>query len=97
MTKSEILSILKKYQHDFYQKYGVTKIGLFGSYARETQNKNSDIDLVIEMEKGKKSLKNFFGFKRELENVFRKNIDLGIESSLKPIVKEQIKKEILYV
>ena len=97
MRKEDILRYLKSHKNEFYKKYGIIKIGLFGSYSKDMQKDDSDIDLAIEMEKNKKNLKNFFAFKRELENFFGKKVDLGIESSLKPIVKERIKEEILYV
>ncbi len=97
MRKEDILKYLKSHKNEFYKKYGIIKIGLFGSYSKDMQKDDSDIDLAIEMEKNKKNLKNFFAFKRKLENFFGKKVDLGIESSLKPIVKERIKEEILYV
>lgn len=97
MDKEYILYYLKKHKDIFEKKYGVIKIGLFGSYAKDLQHKDSDIDIAIEMAKDKKNLKNFFAFKRELEEAFKRRVDLGIESSLKPLVKEHIKKEINYV
>lgn len=97
MKKEEILAYLRNHKDEFYKKYGVVKIGLFGSYAKNIQRDDSDIDLAIEMDSKRKNLKNFFAFKRELEEFFCKKVDIGIESSLKPIVKEKIKEEILYV
>ena len=97
MRKEEILDYLKANKDEFYKKFGVVKIGLFGSYSKDMQREDSDIDLAIEMDKDKKNLRNFFGFKRELESFFGKKVDIGIEKSLKPIVKERIKREILYV
>lgn len=96
MTKSEILDYLISHKTELREKFGVVKIGLFGSFARDEQHEDSDIDLAIEIEKDKKSLKNFFGLKRELETQFGKRIDLGIETALKPIVKAQVEKEIIY-
>jgi len=97
MRKEEILDYLKANKDEFYKKFGVVKIGLFGSYSKDMQREDSDIDLAIEMDKDKKNLRNFFAFKRELESFFGKKVDIGIEKSLKPIVKERIKREILYV
>jgi len=97
MTREYILEYLQSHKDELKQKYGVIQIGLFGSYAKDMQTQESDIDLAIEMSKDKKSLRNFFGLKRELEATFNKKVDLGIESSLKPLVKEYIKKEIIYV
>jgi hypothetical protein len=45
----------------------------------------------------KKSLSTFFALKRELEDAFKLKVDLGIESTLKPIAKKKILKEIIYV
>ncbi|MDD2781177.1 nucleotidyltransferase family protein [Sulfuricurvum sp.] len=97
MTKTFILDFLAQHKNDFSQKYGVTKIGLFGSYAREDFKDGSDIDIAIEMQNDKKSLNTFFSLKRELEAAFNLKVDLGIESSLKAIAKEKIMKEIVYV
>jgi len=97
MTKSFVLDFLKQHKSEYLKKYGVTKIGLFGSYAREESKETSDIDIAIEMLDEKKSLHTFFSFKRELEKAFNVKVDLGIESALKPIAKERISKEIIYV
>jgi hypothetical protein len=79
------------------ERFGVTRIGIFGSFVHQTQTDASDIDLVIEMEKDKKNLHTFLGVKRFLENGLSRRIDMGIESSLKPFVREKIKDQIIYV
>lgn len=97
MTKTFILEFLSQHKEEFLNKYGVTKIGLFGSYARNDNTKDSDIDIAVEILNEKKSLNNFFSLRRELEKAFNIRVDLGIESSLKEIAKEKILKEIVYV
>ncbi|MBL4729853.1 MAG: nucleotidyltransferase family protein [Sulfurimonas sp.] len=97
MTKVFILDFLSQHKEDFLSKYGVTKIGLFGSYARNDNTPDSDVDIAIEILNEKKSLNNFFSLRRELEKAFDLNVDLGIESSLKPTAKERILQEIIYV
>lgn len=97
MTKMEILNYLSAHKNELKEKFGVIKIGLFGSFARDEQTEDSDIDLAIEIEKDKKNLKNFFGLKHELETQFGNRVDLGIETTLKPLVKEQIQRDIIYV
>ena len=97
MTKAFVLDFLKQHKSEYLKKYGVTKIGLFGSYARGDSKESSDIDIAIEMIDAKKSLHTFFSLKRELEQAFNLKVDLGIESALKPIAKERISKEIIYV
>jgi len=97
MTKAFILDFLSSHKEELAQKYGVTKIGLFGSYARGDEREESDIDIAVEITHEKKSLRTFFGLKHEIELSLGKKIDLGIESTLKPIAKEYILKEIIYV
>ncbi len=97
MTKTEVLNYLKSHKAELKERFGVIKIGLFGSFARDEQRDDSDIDLAIEMEKDKKCIKDFFGLKRELEAQLGKKVDLGIETALKLLAKEQIQKDIIYV
>lgn len=97
MNKNDILNQIHAIKEILMEKYGVTKIGLFGSYARGEQTENSDIDIAVELQENKKTLHTFFELKRELETLFGKHVDLGIESTLKPIAKHYILKEIIYV
>ncbi len=97
MTKDEVLSYLRENKKQFYLKYGIQKIGLFGSYARDEQRDDSDVDIVIKMQSSKKNLRAFFGFKRELEEKLGKKVDVGTQESIKPIVQKYIEKEIIYV
>lgn len=97
MTKQFILDFLSSHKAELAEKYGVTKIGLFGSYARDEQTETSDIDIAVEIMDDKKTLRSFFALKQEIEKALSKRIDLGIESTLKPIAKEYISKEIIYV
>ncbi len=97
MIKSQVIDYLSQNKEYFRNKHGIIKIGLMGSYARDEEQEQSDIDIVIEIEKRKKNIHTFFAFKRELEEAFGKKVDLGIESSLKPIVRERIQQEIIYV
>ncbi len=96
MTKDEILAFLHEHKHEFYTNYGVTKIGLFGSFARNEATENSDIDIAVEIESQNK-FRSFFAFKYYLEKHFKQKVDLGIESTLKPVARKYIEKEIIYV
>ena len=96
-TRNEILLFLRTHRDEMAQRFGVVSVGLFGSYARDEAREDSDIDIAIELRPEKKSLSNFLGFRRYLEQQLGKTVDLGIESTLKPLVKEVIAKEIIHV
>jgi predicted nucleotidyltransferase len=49
MTKEQILDFLKQHKQEMNDRFGVTKIGLFGSYVRGEEREDSDIDVAIEL------------------------------------------------
>ena len=96
-TIDEIVTYLKDNKTFLYDSYGVISLGVFGSYARNTQTISSDIDMVVEFEKDRKDIHSFLRLKRHLEEKLSKKVDLGFEHSLKPIIKEKLKDRIIYV
>ena len=86
-TIDELLSILREKKQFYYESFGVTRMGVFGSFTLGTQTSISDI----------KSLHNFLQFKRALESEFQRSVDLGFEHTLKPVVKENLQGKITYV
>ncbi len=96
MDKTYILTFLATHKKEMEEKFGLVKIGLFGSYARDEQTQESDIDLAVEIESSNK-FRSFFSMKQYLENHLQHKVDLGIESTLKPVAKKYIQKEIIYV
>jgi len=97
LSKDQILAYLRSHKQEFYEQYGVERMGLFGSIVRDELHEDSDIDLAIEMVASQKNLHNFLAFKRQLEQAFQRPVDLGFESALKPEVKKSIAGNILYV
>jgi predicted nucleotidyltransferase len=93
----EIVAYLKNNKRLFYDRFGVTRIGIFGSFVRDGQTPSSDIDMVVEIEESRKNIHSFLQLKRFLEKEMARRIDLGFEHSLKPTVREKIKEHIIYV
>ena len=96
-TKKEILGFLQANQTLLKEKYHVSKIGLFGSFARDEATTESDVDIIIELD----SIDNVYDIKSSLREylsqAFGRSVDLAREKYLKPYAKEQILKEIVYV
>ncbi len=78
-----------------YEDYAVKEIGLFGSYSDDSHTEESDIDILVELEKpiGWK----FFTLELFLEKVFNKKIDLVTKNALKKQIKDQILKQVNFV
>ena len=93
INKKKIIEEIEK-RKEYIKKYDVKKIGLFGSYTKGTHKKDSDIDFIIEF--NKLNADNYFAILFLLERIFKKKIDLVIESDLKPEL-SYVKKEAEYV
>ena len=95
ITKNEILSKLAELKPILYRDYAVKEIGLFGSYSDNSNTEESDIDILIELEKpiGWK----FFTLEMFLETVFKKKIDLVTKNALKEQTKDQILKQVNFI
>jgi predicted nucleotidyltransferase len=94
MTKAIILDFLRTHKDELYEKFGLIKIGLFGSYARDMADENSDIDLAIITEK-----KDFFirdDLRDFLEKKFKLPVDIGYLDSFRDFYRSKIEKEIIY-
>lgn len=95
-NKEQILNLIRINQ-DTIRNYGISKIGLFGSYVRGDQEKNSDIDLIVYFKEGEKSYNKFFKLSEYLESLFDNKVDLLTDLGISPLIKEKIEKEIIYV
>ena len=91
----EFLTRNKQY---FRDQFGIVKIGLFGSYAKDEQTDGSDIDLMVEFAQ---NTPNLFDVKNELKSYIKEKfniqVDIAREKYLKPIYRESILKETIYV
>ena len=80
----------------FGSKFGITKLGIFGSVARKENTENSDIDIVVEVQKP--SLQLMYELKEALKQLFNCEVDLvRFRDSLRPLFKSNIERDAIYV
>ena len=100
MRKVEVVRILRDNMEEI-RKFGVRRIGIFGSAVRDELREDSDIDIVVEFERGKGTFENFGGLVEFLERLFGREVDIltpgGIESIRIRTVRERIRGEVEYV
>ncbi|MGD1901835.1 MAG: nucleotidyltransferase family protein [Geitlerinemataceae cyanobacterium] len=96
MTKQEALELLAQSKATLQQQYGVTKLALFGSTARNTATETSDIDILISFD-GASTSKRYFGTLFYLEDLLQRPIDLVTEKALRPELRPHIEAELIYV
>jgi predicted nucleotidyltransferase len=95
ITKNDILTKLKELKPTLYRNYSVKEIGLFGSFSRGDYSEESDIDILVELEKpiGWK----LFSLELYLEHIFKRKIDLVTKNAFKEQIKENILNQVNYV
>ncbi len=96
--REEILNFLRENKEMLLSRYSLTKIGIFGSYARNEQTEKSDIDFIFQFEDDAKDLYNkYFDLHEYLKSVFKKEVDICSERGIKPMFKPYILKDVIYV
>lgn len=91
-----ILEEIKNKALPILKEAGVTRSSIFGSYVREEEKRNSDIDILVELPKGK-SLLDLIKLERKLAETLGKKVDLLTYKSISPLLKETIQKNQLSI
>ncbi len=90
------VSMLKEHEDEIKSKFHVSRIGVFGSFARGEGRKESDVDVLVEFDGGYKTFDNFMDLKYYLEDIFTRNVDLVTVDALKPQLKDDILQDVIY-
>ena len=95
LTKNDILLKLRELKPKLHKEYAVKEIGLFGSFSDNSYTEESDIDLLVVLDRpiGWK----FFTLELYLETVFGRKIDLVTKNALKDQLKENVLKQVNYI
>lgn len=95
MNRDEAIKILKEHKSELQQKFPLKTIALFGSYARNEQTNDSDIDVLVEFSEPVGI--EFVDLIIELENIFQKPVDLVTRNGLKSELKSFVEGDLIYV
>ncbi len=96
--RDEIIQKLKKLKPEIEKRYNVTEIGLFGSYVRNEQTENSDIDILIDFSRDSKiGLFGYCAFENWLSDELGEKVDLVMKDSLKPRIGKRILNEVVFL
>ena len=95
LTGEIILNMLEEHMSEI-KKFGVKNIGVFGSYSQEKQTSGSDVDILVEFNKGQKTFDHYMELKFFLEALFGREVDLVIAETIKPELKQVIMGSVKY-
>ena len=96
MKREEIVVSLKRFETIKGNEYKIRRIGLFGSAARDHIDPQSDIDVVVELER--QDLFALIGIKQDLEEQLHRQVDVvSYRESMNHFLRSRIEKEAIYV
>lgn len=95
MNKNNIIDFLTMNKQEYYDKFNITELALFGSYAKGVNHDKSDIDIVIKMKDN-----NYFkliAFENFISEKLNRKVDVGFLDSMKSFIRKSIEKDLIYV
>ena len=96
MTRDDVLRLLRTHKATLAQRYGVTRLALFGSFARNQATDDSDIDILVQFD-GPATSKAYFGTQFYLEDLLGHPIDLVTNKALRAELRPYVEREAVNV
>lgn len=93
-TRDEILKALAD-ERESLRAFGVTELGVFGSFARNEARIDSDVDVLVDLQR--ETFRDYMGLLNFLEGLFGRKVDLVMKGTIKPIIRDRVLSETLYV
>ena len=95
-TIKDIEIIIQKHRKELEEEFGLREIGIFGSYVRGEHLQESDIDILVEIERPMGFIK-FIKLENHLSQILGVKVDLVTKKALKPYIGKRILQEVQYV
>ncbi|MCX6681428.1 MAG: nucleotidyltransferase family protein [Methanoregula sp.] len=92
----DALALLRQHEPIIKKRFGVAKIGIFGSYARGEERPESDVDVLVQFRNGQETFDHYMDLKFYLEDLFSRKVDLVMKGAVKRRLKEHIMGEVIY-
>lgn len=96
MKRARALELLARSKPELQARFGVTRLALFGSTARDTATSDSDVDVLVDFD-GPATSKRYFGVQFYLEDILGCPVDLVTEKAVRPELRPYIEQERVYV
>ena len=93
---ASLKALLREHETEI-QRFGLRRLGVFGSFVKGTQGADSDVDLLVEFEEGAKNIDHFMGLALLLEGTIGRRVELLTPESLSPYLGRRILGEVEYV
>ena len=96
MTRDELLTILREHKPVLAERFGVTGLAVFGSFARDQATEKSDLDVLVEFGTAP-GWKTYFGVVSYLEDLLGRPVDLATISEVRKEIRPFVEREAVHV
>lgn len=96
MNRKEVIRLLDEHKAVLSERFGVVDLALFGSVARDTACRDSDVDILVSFD-GPATSKRYFGVQFYLEDLLNRPVDLVTDKALRQELRPYIEKEAIHV
>ena len=96
MSRDDLLSLLTQHKPALQRRFGVTRLALFGSRAREQDREGSDVDVLVAFD-GPATSARYFGVQFYLEDLLDSPIDLVTETALRTELRSFVERDAIHV
>ena len=92
MNRDEVLDALRTHKPTLAERFGVSGLVLFGSFARDQGTDRSDIDILVRFDRPATS-RSYFGVQFYIEDLLGRRVDLVTEKALRPELRPYVERE----
>ncbi len=96
MNRNEVLNVLRAHKPILLQRFGVTELALFGSFARDKATDTSDVDILVWFD-ATLNWQRYFGAQDYLENLLGRPVDLATDQDLRVEIRPYVEREVIDV
>jgi len=94
VTRDTVLPVLRARKRELTRRFGLRRIGVFGSTVLGTANAESDVDVLVAMREP--TFDRYMDLKFLLEDLFGRKVDLVLEDTVKPALRPVIERDVVY-
>ncbi len=96
MNKTEIIRLLETHKQTLIERFGMTSLALFGSFARDEATDDSDLDILVTFD-GPATSRSYFGVQFYIEDLTGRTVDLVTSKALRPELRASVERDCVHV
>ena len=96
MTRDDVLDLLRAHKAVLAERFGVSELALYGSFARDQATDNSDVDILVQFE-APPDWRRYFGAQFYLEDLLERHVDFAMDEELRAEFRPYVERDLTYV